>query len=445
MKKLFVNILHVALIGVLFYFSGCTTTNHIRDSEPISPSISAEENINRATISEKNRNLAKALYFYKAAAEIYEKKKKETHLKISRVSKKMNQAQKHINAAISYTNRGKCPEAKKSLKDAFAIRSDHPKSGELKMKIENCKQHSKPGKFPILPRTGCKVLKGKQYKHIVKRGDELGKLCQRIYGQTGRFKLVHAIVEYNGIDPNDLTKGQRIKFPIIKCKNNTYYPTFPKPDPIKPSPTPTPTLIPTPTPIPIDTEETYKHEHYNQGVEHLKEGRFDKAKYEFDLVIQKDADYLDVIQKMEEATLGGMIEDGLRLFDNAQYDMAIQVFQQVTGLQKDNRIAIEYLHKAYFEKAKSWYAKQKLPKAITNFEKCFNYRCPKCTQYKKLEKNKILSKIALSLEEKSKSNINKDILQQQLKALKLLKKLKPNVQEIDNRIAVTQKLLDGFE
>ncbi|MDM8556958.1 hypothetical protein QUF75_19705 [Desulfococcaceae bacterium HSG7] len=188
------------------------------------------------------------------------------------------------------------------------------------------------------------------------------------------------------IDPNNLKKGQRIKFPIIKCKNSTYNPTFPHKLPSKkPTPIPTP-----PTITPVNAEETYKHEHYSQGVEHLKKELFDEAKYEFDLVIQKEADYLDVMQKMEEATLGGMIKDGQNLFGMAQYDKAIAVFKQASGLQRDNSTAIEYLHKAYFEKAASRYKGQQQSKALMNFEKCFNYyhHCQKCKQYKKNEKKK---------------------------------------------------------
>lgn len=442
MRKRFINGLHIAIIGVLIHSSGCETIDQNRKTTLASPDLTAEENINRATISEKNKDLAKALYFYKAAADIYAKKKKETQANISRISEKMNQAENHINTAISYINQGKCNKARKMIDNAFEIRNDHPKSNELKRKIHYCKQQPVPPKPTPPPpyRTKCKFLKGKEYKHIVKKGDELGALCKRIYGRTGHFKLVHAIVEYNRINPNDLKRGQRIRFPVIQCKNNTYYPIFP---PVPPEITPP--VITTPTLTPDDTEETYKHDHYNQGVEYFDKGLFAEAKYEFDLVIQKDADYLDVMQKMEEATLGGMIKNGGFLFDKAQYDEAIHVFQEVKSLQRDNGIAIEYLHKAYFEKAKKWYEKQKLSQTLSTFEKCFSYRCPTCMQYKKLEKNEILSKIALSLEKKSKSNINKDILQQQQKALKLLKKLKPNDQAINNRLAETQKLLDGFE
>ena len=446
MKKIFTTILHFALIGVVIHFSGCKTQEHTQRITPNGHILNAKENIKRAKKSEQNKNLAEALYFYKAAAEIYEKKKKETHLMISRVSKKINHAQKYVDDAILFVNKGRCAEAQKLIDNAFAIRNDHPKSNELKRKIQHCKQQSVTSTSPrtSTPPTPyqnkCKFLKGKQYEHIVKRGDELGQLCKRIYGQTGHFKLVHAIVEYNRIDPNNLKKGQRIKFPIIKCKNSTYNPTFPYKTPPK-KPTPAPTL-----PTPFNPEETYKHEHYSQGVEHLKKELFDEAKYEFDLVIQKDTAYLDVMRKMEKATLGGMIKDGRDLFDKAQYDKAITMFQQVYNLQRDNGIAIEYLHKAYFEKAASWYKGQQRSKALTNFKKCFNYyhHCRKCKQYKKNEKKEIISKIALSLERESKRNIRKDILQQQVKALKLLKILEPDNQKVNRRLAEAQKLLEGF-
>jgi len=439
MKKRLANGLHIVLIGILIHFYGCIPPK----PAPPFPGPTAEVNIARGAASEENGNLAQALYFYKVAAGIYEKKTKETYSDVSRVSKKMNQAQKYIDKAIVYINKGRCVQARKYFDDAFAIRRDHPKAGELKRMIQNCKEPNTTPPSPLLHLTGCIVLKGKQYDHIVKPGDQLGELCQRVYGQTGRFKLVHAIVKYNKMNPNDLKRGQRIKFPAIKCKNNTYYPSFPD----KPAPPPIPTTTPVPTPPPVDTEEAYKHEHYSRGVEHLKNERFGEAKYEFDLVSQKDADYLDVTQKMEEATLGGMIKDGRHLFDTAQYDKAIELFKQVSGLQKDNRTAVEYLHKAYFEKAVNWYKGRQLSKALTNFEKCFHYydRCHECRQYKKRDKRAILSQIAASLEKQSKHDISKNTLQQLVKALKLLRISVPDNRDVNRRLEDAPKLLDGFK
>jgi len=329
------------------------------------------------------------------------------------------------------------------IDNAFAIRNDHPKTSELKSKIKHCKQRS--ASPPISTQTGCKFINRKQYEHTVKQGDQLGELCKRVYGKTGQFKLVHAVVEYNGIDPDDLEKGQRIKFPIIKCNQKTYYPDFEnKQPPPKPSPIPTPTVFPKPTPE--DIEETYKHEHYSQGVEHLKQERFEKAKYEFNLVFQKDADYLDVTQKIEEAALGGMIKDGRGLFDTAQYDQAIKMFRQVSSLQRDNRTAIEYLHKACFEKALSRYKGGQRSKALTYFEKCFHYdqSCRECGQYKKKEKREFISRLASYFEKESKRDVRKDTLQQLVKALKLHIILFPDDKEANRRLAEAQKLLEGF-
>lgn len=437
--------LFITLICVFIYFGGCIPQNTPKPNN--SESLSAEENINRAELAEKNRELAKAHYFYKAAAEIYAKKQNETQSSISRVSKQMNQAQKDIEKAIAFIDQGRCAEAQSLLDSALAVRTDHPKIKELKIQIENCESKgfvTPPPTEPIKPNghpTNCKFIKKKEYEHIVKRGDEIGKLCKRIYGRTHHFKLVHAIAEYNQINPDRLKRGQRIKFPTIKCNNRTYYPNIPSP--------PTPAVTPIPsvgsTPPPDDGEEIYKHEHYTKGTEYLEKELFGKAKTEFNLVVQKDADYLDVRQKMEEATIGEMVKNGRTLFDNAQYDEAIREFQQVASLQRDNEIVIEYLHKAYFEKAKSCYQKQELAEMLTNLESCFSYQCNRCDQYKKANKIEIISEVATTLEKESTDNMNKTLLLQRQKALKLLQFIKPHDQKIKSRLTDTEKLLEGFE
>ncbi|MDM8556956.1 hypothetical protein QUF75_19695 [Desulfococcaceae bacterium HSG7] len=76
MKKIFTTILHFALIGMAIHFSGCKTQEYTQRVAPNDHILNAKENIKRAKKSEQNKNLAEALYFYKAAADIYEKKKR---------------------------------------------------------------------------------------------------------------------------------------------------------------------------------------------------------------------------------------------------------------------------------------------------------------------------------------------------------------------------------
>jgi len=152
------------------------------------------------------------------------------------------------------------------------------------------------------------------------------------------------------------------------------------------------------------------------------------------------------IQHLEEARVAGLTAKGVELFDNAQYAKAIEVFKNVIGMQDDHSIALEYLHKSYFEKAALLYNRRQLTKAMMLMEACFGCysKCPLCKEYKKNLKIEMLNRIALSFANDFQKNLKKNLLEKQIKALELLLITAPAYNDAQSRLSDAKKMLKGF-
>jgi len=147
-----------------------------------------------------------------------------------------------------------------------------------------------------------------------------------------------------------------------------------------------------------------------------------------------------------EARVAGLTAKGVRLFDNAQYDKAIEVFKKVLGMQDNNSVAIEYLHKSYLEKATLLYNERQLAKALTLMEACLGCysKCPLCREYKKSHKIEMLNRMALSFASDFQKNLKKNLLEKQIKALELLLITAPAYNDAQSRLSDAKRMLEGF-
>jgi hypothetical protein len=152
------------------------------------------------------------------------------------------------------------------------------------------------------------------------------------------------------------------------------------------------------------------------------------------------------VEHPDEARVASLTAKGVELFENAQYDKAIEVFKKVLGMQDDHSVALEYLHKSYFEKAALLYNGRQFANALTLMEACFGCysKCQLCREYKKSLKIEMLNRMASSFGSGFQKNMKKNFLEQQIKALEMLLITAPTDNDTQSRLSNAKKMLKGF-
>jgi len=276
----------IRLASILFLFlfiGGCPPT---KPTPPPTPPL-FYQHLSKGERAEAKKDLAQALAYYKKALIIAPRKSSQqitAHQKVLRVERQINLAKQYCQKYKMLMKAGKLPDATKALKQVRHIWPFYSK----------CNVSPAPDTgLRTLPDVGSyRILNKKPVIHKIRRGDIISKLCQRYYGLTGNYKLVHIITHYNKIDSKSLHQGQQIKFPWIQLNGHTYKPkgshaqrapakavsapAAPKPAPsptISPEPVPTlaPQLTVTPTPAPEPVS------YYNQALELFRKEQYTDA------------------------------------------------------------------------------------------------------------------------------------------------------------------------
>ncbi len=275
----------VRLIGVIFLLlflsgsSGCPS----KPPPPLPATPLFYQHLSKGKSAEAKKDLAQALDFYNLALMAAPRKSNEqveAHQSVLRVQRMMKKAKEYCQEYKALIKAGKHSEAERALKQMRQIWTFY---SECNLSL--------PPTPTLQPVDHYRILKEKPVIHKIRRGDIISKLCQKYYGQTGNYKLVRIITDYNKIDAKSLVSGQKIKFPSIQLKGDIYRPQEPGAQPIpaptiasKLTPTPTPMIAPkltTPTPspqptiTPVPTVEPVSD--FNRATELFRKGQYADA------------------------------------------------------------------------------------------------------------------------------------------------------------------------
>jgi tetratricopeptide (TPR) repeat protein len=469
-------IYRIILAATFLFFSGCIP-------EPMpTPHYDFQTEMQAGEKYEQKTDLFNAREAFKDAKEAAtnDSDKQKANVAMRRIKERISKAEKITSLANKYFKKGNCQKALKQLDKALAIFKKYRKAIDLEKEfIKKCGKH--PNSSPIA--ITCESLDERAYKYQIRRNDMLSELCQRIYGKTEKYQFVYVVARYNAIYPSGLKVGQTIKFPTIQCGNAVYRP--------KESSEPSPVPEPEPGPdkfeahlskgesfiqeknyvaaldeynkaldlksdcseciekIKVCENEIYKDKHYKQGIVHFDNKQYDKAIAEFDLVLSTDPEYLDVKRKKTDASnqlANDPIHQGEELFRKRQFDAAIDQFEKALVLQSDNRAAKEYLHKAFFEKAVLLFDKKRFDKCLAALATCFEYEasCQSCGNYKRGAKKAMIYNLASAFEKAFENSFQKRVLERQIKALKLLKRVSSGYKDAQRRLHDAQKRLKVY-
>ena len=288
----------IQLIGVIFvllFLSGSSGCQPPKPTpQPTPPPF--YQHMSKGKSAEAKKDLAQALDYYQQALTAAPRKSAEqvkAHQSVLRIKRRMDEAKKYCQEYQKLIKSKKYSKAKRVLKQ---VRQIWPFYSECDNLAPAPTQHAKS-----TPDAGSyRIMNEEPVIHKIRRGDIISKLCQQYYGQTGDYKLVHIITNYNKIDAKSLYKGQEIKFPSIELSGNIYRPkgshtqkktemeststasqTPPTPKPPPPparlptvvasTPTPQPTIALTPEPEP--EPDSY----FNQAIKLFQNGRYADA------------------------------------------------------------------------------------------------------------------------------------------------------------------------
>jgi tetratricopeptide (TPR) repeat protein len=285
----------IRLIGVIFLsllISGCVKEDVRPDRKLPKPSF--HQYMSEGESAEAKKDLAQALDYYQRALTAAPRKSAEqvkAHQSVLRTKRKMNEARKYCQEYKRLIKARKHSKAERVLKQVRQIWPFYSECNNL-ASIPTQPTQSTPDAGSY------RIMNEEPVIHKIRRGDIISKLCQKYYGQTGDYKLVHIITNYNKIDAKSLYKGQEIKFPAIELSGNIYRPkgshpqketemeststasqTTPTPKPTPPPPPPPTVVASTPTPQPTIalTPEPEPDSYFNQAIKLFQNGRYADA------------------------------------------------------------------------------------------------------------------------------------------------------------------------
>ena len=385
------------IIGVIFliaFMAGCAQFG------TKSPTQLAKEYTAKAQEYEEKGDLVEALKQYKLALTV-EPENKLAQEKSATLESQLNKlAEEHFQIGLKYHRQGQYPPARKEFLTALRYNPEHMEAKEkltaARKEIEHVKRY---------------------ITHTLKADETIATLAQRYYGDYRKF---HLIAEYNELE--DATKvkvGQEIKIPVIEG---------------------TP-IIADPATIQTDSGEPYEALpgeiitvkrfiiHTVKPEESLS--KLAKMYYgdltKFDVIAKfnsiKDGTSLRVGQELKIPEVEGLpflikgetaetktavmpkepavgkaepqkekvVEDqsvnyrelGIELYKSKEYAGAITEFNKVLNLNPTDKVAIDYIALAYFEKGRQSFEKKAYPQATKEFEASLKYNkdCSDCGKY----------------------------------------------------------------
>ncbi len=425
----------MSFLFLLLFISGSSGCPPYKPTPPPTPPL-FYQHMGKGESAENKKDLALALDYYKQALIVAPRRSDQqvkAHQRVLRVEGKMNLAKKHCQEYKKLIQEGKPSEAKKVLAQVHHIWPFYPGCNRQPLPSPQLLQIRDVGPYRILDETP--VI------HKIRRGDIISKLCQKYYGRTGNYKLVHIVTHYNKIDSESLHRGQQIKFPSIQLKEDIYRPKgsrTPMPTPtITIAPKPTPTPAPTPAPQPTVTPRPEPVNYFNQAIELFRNGRYADAAVAFNNVPDTSPEKenslrllcqchfrlaqismekahfheardtfhkaLEICQRLKVSDLPSECEqitdlvekcdaqiktkaieahfdNGKQLLNADRIDPAIVEFEKVLALEPHHSDALEYLYLTHFRKADRLWKGKAYREALKEFITAleYNQKCEEC-------------------------------------------------------------------
>lgn len=331
--------------------------------------------------------------------------------KSSKIEPKLRElAENHYQTALAYHNKGQYVQANQELLTALRYYPEHPEAKKLLTAHKELQQINR------------------YILHILQADESISTLAQRYYGD---YKKFHLIAQYNELE--DATKvrvGQEIKIPVIEGM-----PIIADPAQIRTESGKAPEAMPgeiitvkgfiTHTVQPGESLSKLAQVYYGdykkfdliakfnnitditgvrvgqeikipqvEGVPFLVE---QKEKEKIEAAIPKDLSVTKEIPVKEKAAetkiepqtvteddqAANYRESGIELYNGKNYEDAIIEFQKVLNVKPGDKLAINYLSLAYFEKGVNSFKKEDYTQAIKEFESSrqYNKDCDKCEEY----------------------------------------------------------------
>jgi tetratricopeptide (TPR) repeat protein len=435
-----------------------------------SPQQLANEYTAKAQEYETNGDLVEALEQYKLALTVdpHNQLAKEKSTTIEQDLHKI--AEERYQTGQAFYKNGQYGEARKEFLTALRYYPEHP---EAKKMLAVQKELEQVNKYIL---------------HTLQVDESISTLAERYYGD---YKKFHLIAQYNDLE--DATKvrvGQEIKIPVIEGM-----PIIADPSEIRTDSVETPKAMQgkiitvksfiTHTVQPGESLSKLAQVYYGDykkfdliakfndieditGVrvgQEIKIPEVDgvpfsaeiKAEQKIEATIPKDLSVTTEIPEKEKLAepkieVGTVtVEDqatnyrdlGMELYNGKNYKDAIIEFQKVLNVKPGDKVAINYLSLAYFEKGVNSFKKEDYTQAIKEFESSrqYNKDCEKCEAYIKKSEDTFKDVhyrkgLAYYREEKLADAIHE---------WELVYNMDPKYKDVDNNLIQARKLLERLE
>jgi len=240
--------------------------------------------------------------------------------------------------------------------------------------------------------------------HTIQKGESLSRLAKRYYGDYKKFDL---IAKFNNVeDIREVKVGQEIKIPEVKG-----VPFFAKAEDVKSQDTGIPEDIPPEGSTPVEEQEE---------------------------ALQPDVPELTMDDQAAEYR-----KLGIELFNNQNYEDAINELQKVLHVNPEDKDATKYLSMAYFEKGIQSVKGEAYQKAIEEFEASLRYNkdCEKCEEYIKKSKE-IYKDVHYN---NGCSYFGNEKLTDAIREWELVYAMDPGYKDVDQNLDKAKKLLKALE
>lgn len=481
----------IGLLLLLLLLNGCNERRVRPNTSPKPAPSPFYRHLEDGERAEAQKDLAQALDHYKQAliaAPQDSEHQVKAHKRVKRVERKINLAIKRCQAYKSLLKQGKHAQAQKML---ARVRQIWPY-------YKGCQAApTQPPRAFETPDVGSyQIIDERPLIHKIRAGDIISKLCQKYYGRTENYKLVHIIMHYNQINSKNLHAGQKIKFPTIRLNGKTYRPNGaspPRPEPVitlAPRPQPTPPSAPTIAPEPTPEHKNY----YNQATALFRAGRYADAVAMLDKVPRNSphkrealiisgqchfriaqmakqqkqfrqakesysqawllcqrlqgvdwpypCDQLDGLisecqAELKTEAMQEYFEKGQQLLKANRLDPAIEAFEKVLELDPLNKDALEYLYLLHFKKAARLRQRKAYRRALEEFMTAWEYNqnCAECQKSINRIKGVLYGK-AKALEKKllEPNTPIIPILEEQIQYYGIINQLDPSYEDVAERL-----------
>ncbi|MGD9043776.1 MAG: tetratricopeptide repeat protein [Desulfobacterales bacterium] len=384
----------ISVIFLVAWVAGCAQFG-TKSPEQLSKEYTAQ-----AQEYEKKGDLVEALKQYKLVLTVDPENKLAIEKSTALESQLNELAEKHYKIGLKYYRQGQYPPARKEFLTALRYNPDHVEAKEkltaARKEIEHVTRY---------------------ISHTLQADETIATLAERYYGDYRKF---HLIAEYNELE--DATKvkvGQVIKVPVIEGTPIIADPAKIQSDSGEPSEALPGQIITVKRYIihtvkPEETLSKLAKTYYGDlskfdviaKFNSIEDGSSLKVGQELKIPEVEGLPFLAEGETVEKKTAAvpkptvvrkkvppkeQVVEDqsvnyrelGIELYKNKEYADAITEFNKVLNLNPADKVAINYMALAYFEKGRQSFDKKDYPQATDEFETSLKYNkdCADCRKY----------------------------------------------------------------